>query len=260
MRQPNRIALALTACFLSATFAATAANVATVNGVAIPDSKVDFFLKQVAERGQKDSPELRARIKEELIRNEVLFQEAQKKGVEKSPEVQQRLDMAKQQILVGAYVNDYAKANPVSDADLKKEYDKIKVNFSGKEYKARHILVKTEEEAKAVLADLKKGKKFEDIAKAKSADKGSAVNGGDLGWSTPANYVKEFGEALAKLPKGKISDPVKTQFGYHIIKLDDQREAKGPSFEEVKPELTRELQGQRVQKMVEELRAKAKVE
>ncbi|AZN35764.1 peptidylprolyl isomerase [Iodobacter ciconiae] len=260
MRQPNRIALALTACFLSASFAATAANVATVNGVAIPDSKVDFFLKQVAERGQKDSPELRARIKEELIRNEVLFQEAQKKGMEKNADVQQRLDMAKQQILVGAYVNDYAKANPVSDADLKKEYDKIKVNFSGKEYKARHILVKTEEEAKAVLADLKKGKKFEDVAKAKSSDKGSAVNGGDLGWSTPANYVKEFGEALGKLPKGKISDPVKTQFGWHVIKLDDQREAKGPSFEEVKPELMRELQGQRVQKMVEELRAKAKVE
>lgn len=260
MRHPNRIALALTACFLSATFAATAANVATVNGVAIPDSKVDFFLKQVAERGQKDSPELRARIKEELIRNEVLFQEAQKKGVEKNPEVQQRLDMAKQQILVGAYVNDFAKANPISDAELKKEFDKIKVNFSGKEYKARHILVKSEDEAKAILADLKKGKKFDDIAKAKSTDKGSAINGGDLGWSTPANYVKEFGEALAKLPKGKISDPVKTQFGWHIIKLDDQREAKGPSFEEVKPELQRELQGQRVQKMVEELRAKAKVE
>lgn len=260
MRHPNRIALALTACFLSATFAATAANVATVNGVAIPDSKVDFFLKQVAERGQKDSPELRARIKEELIRNEVLFQEAQKKGVEKHPEVQQRLDMAKQQILVGAYVNDFAKANPISDAELKKEFDKIKVNFSGKEYKARHILVKSEDEAKAILADLKKGKKFDDIAKAKSTDKGSAINGGDLGWSTPANYVKEFGEALAKLPKGKISDPVKTQFGWHIIKLDDQREAKGPSFEEVKPELQRELQGQRVQKMVEELRAKAKVE
>lgn len=260
MRHPNRIALALTACFLSASFAATAANVATVNGVAIPDSKVDFFLKQVAERGQKDSPELRARIKEELIRNEVLFQEAQKKGVEKHPEVQQRLDMAKQQILVGAYVNDFAKANPISDAELKKEFDKIKVNFSGKEYKARHILVKSEDEAKAILADLKKGKKFDDIAKAKSTDKGSAINGGDLGWSTPANYVKEFGEALAKLPKGKISDPVKTQFGWHIIKLDDQREAKGPSFEEVKPELQRELQGQRVQKMVEELRAKAKVE
>jgi peptidyl-prolyl cis-trans isomerase C len=259
MRHPNRIALALTACFLSATFAATAANVATVNGVAIPDSKVDFFLKQVAERGQKDSPELRARIKEELIRNEVLFQEAQKKGVEKHPEVQQRLDMAKQQILVGAYVNDFAKANPISDAELKKEFDKIKVNFSGKEYKARHILVKSEDEAKAILADLKKGKKFDDIAKAKSTDKGSAINGGDLGWSTPANYVKEFGEALAKLPKGKISDPVKTQFGWHIIKLDDQREAKGPSFEEVKPELQRELQGQRVQKMVEDLRAKAKV-
>ena len=260
MRHPNRIALALTACFLSASFAATAANVATVNGVAIPDSKVDFFLKQVAERGQKDSPELRARIKEELIRNEVLFQEAQKKGVEKHPEVQQRLDMAKQQILVGAFVNDFAKANPISDAELKKEFDKIKVNFSGKEYKARHILVKSEDEAKAILADLKKGKKFDDIAKAKSTDKGSAINGGDLGWSTPANYVKEFGEALAKLPKGKISDPVKTQFGWHIIKLDDQREAKGPSFEEVKPELQRELQGQRVQKMVEDLRAKAKVE
>ncbi|GAA5785436.1 peptidylprolyl isomerase [Chitiniphilus shinanonensis] len=257
MRQTKKLAVAVT---LALSTAGAFAAVATVNGVVIPDSRSDFFVKQVTERGQKDSPELRTRVKEELVRNEVLTQEAVRKGLDKSPDVQTRVDLARQQVLVGALVNEYVKANPVSEADLKKEYDRIKANMSGKEYKARHILVKDEAEAKAVLADLKKGKKFEDIAKAKSLDKGSAQNGGDLGWSNPNAFVPEFGSALKALQKGKLSEPVKTQFGYHIIKLDDVRDAKGPSYEEVKPELQRELQGQKVQKYVEELVGKAKVQ
>ncbi|KAF0814946.1 putative parvulin-type peptidyl-prolyl cis-trans isomerase [Andreprevotia sp. IGB-42] len=255
MRQPKSLALILS---LSAA-AAFAGNVATVNGVAISDAKVDFYVKQVTERGQKDTPELRAKVKEELVRNEVLYQEAQKKGLDKTPDVQQRLDFAKQQILVGALINDFVKANPVSDADLKKEYDKNKAGMSGKEYKARHILVKTKEEADAIEADLKKGKKFDDIAKAKSLDTGSAKNGGDLGWANPAGFVPEFGKALTALTKGKVSDPVQTQFGWHVIKLDDVRDAKGPSFDEVKAELQRAVQGDKVQKYVEDLTSKAKV-
>ncbi|XZG71395.1 peptidylprolyl isomerase [Chitinibacteraceae bacterium HSL-7] len=244
---------------LALTAAGASAAVATVNGVAIPDARSDFFVKQVAERGQKDTPELRARVKEELVRNEVLAQEAAKKGLNKQSDVKTRLDLAEQQVMVGALINDFVKANPVSDAEVKKEYDRIKANFSGKEFKARHILVKEEAEAKAVLDELKKGKKFEDVAKAKSLDTGSAKNGGDLGWANPGNFVPEFGNALKGLQKGKLSEPVKSQFGWHIIKLDDVRDAKGPSFEEVKPELQRELQSQKVKKYVDDLVSKASV-
>ncbi|WP_348945840.1 peptidylprolyl isomerase [Chitinibacter sp. FCG-7] len=260
MFKANRLALAIAAASLSASvFAAPAGTVATVNGVAIPQAKSDAFASELAQRGQKDSPELRAKIKDELIKNEVVYQEALKKGMDKNPEALAQLEMLKQRIIIGAFVNQYVKANPLTDSDLRKEYDKIKVTFGGKEFKARHILVATEAEAKAILADLKKGKKFDELAKAKSMDKGSGANGGDLGWADPKNFVPEFGGALEKLPKGKISDPVKSQFGFHIIKLDDVREAKGPSFEEVKPQLEQQLQGQRIQKMVEELVAKAQI-
>ena len=262
MFKANRLALAIAAATLSTgVFAAPAGTIATVNGVAIPSTKADLFVKEVTARGQKDTPQLRAQVKDELVKNEVVYQEAIKKGMDKSPEAMAQLDMLKQRIVIGAYVNNYVKANPISDSDLRKEYDKIKVNFASKEYKARHILVASEAEANAIIADLKKGKKFDELAKAKSMDKGSAANGGDLGWSNPANFVKEFGTALAALPKGKMTDTaVKSQFGFHIIKLDDVREAKGPSFEEVKGELAQQMQGKQVQEMVEALVKKAKVE
>jgi peptidyl-prolyl cis-trans isomerase C len=262
MFKANRLALAIAAASLSAgVFAAPAGTLATVNGVAIPAARSDAFVKDLAQRGQKDSPELRARVKDELIKNEVVFQEAIKKGMEKNPDVMAQLEMLKQRLVIGAFINQYVKANPVTEADLKKEYDKIKVNFGGKEYKARHILVATEAEANAIIAELKKGKKFEDLAKEKSMDKGSGSNGGDLGWANPNNFVKEFSEAMTKMPKGKLSDkPVKTQFGFHIIKVDDVRDAKGPSFEEVKGQLEQQIQQQRIQKLVEDLVAKSKVE
>ncbi|BCL75518.1 peptidylprolyl isomerase [Jeongeupia sp. HS-3] len=257
MRQPKLIALSLGL----AVSVAFAGNVATVNGVAIPDSRMDIFVKQVTERGQKDSPELRAKIKEDLVRNEALYQEAQKKGYDKNAEVQAQLDMMRQQVLVSALVRDYVKANPVSDAELKKEYDKIKSNFSGKEYQARHILVKDEAQANAIIAQLKKGANFADLAKKNSLDKGSAEKGGELGWANPNNFVPEFSGAMTKLAKGQITQtPVKTQFGYHIIKLEGSRDAKGPTFDQVKPELQREMQGQKVQKYVEDLVSKAKVQ
>ena len=261
--QKNRIALALSAALLSAFVFADGGKAATVNGVVIPESKVDFLVKQVTARGQAtDTPELRTRIREDLVRNEIVVQEAAKKGLDKSPEVTSQLEMAKSQILFGAFINDYVKNNPIPEADLKKFYvTQVRLQFSGKEYHARLILVGSEAEAKAILADLKKGKKFDALAKAKSADKGSGANGGDLGWANPAAFVKEFGDALQKLPKGKVSDaPVKTQFGYHIIKVEDVRQAKGPTFEEAKGEIQQELQNQALQKMMADLRAKAKVE
>ncbi|MDR3410494.1 MAG: peptidylprolyl isomerase [Formivibrio sp.] len=267
--QKKCLALALSAIMLSASvFAADASKPTsvnkptTVNGVVIPEAKINFFIQQLTARGQQDTPELRAKLREDLIRNEIVTQEALKKGLDKDPEVISQIELARTQILFGAFINDYMKAHPISEADMKSFYDtQVKAHFSGKEYHARHILVATEGEAKAILAELKKGKKFDDLAKAKSTDKGSGANGGDLGWSNPADFVKEFSDALVKLPKGKITDtPVKTQFGYHIIKLEDVRDAKGPAYEEVKAEIQKELQNQMLQKMIADLRSKAKVE
>lgn len=260
--QKKRIALAFSAALLSAFVCAEVGKAVSVNGVVIPESKVDFLVKQVAARGQaKDTPELRSRVREDLIRNEVVVQEAVKKGLDTTPEVTAQLEMAKAQILFGAYINDYVKNNPIPEADLKKFYEEqVKSLKSGKEYHARHILVASEAEAKTILAELKKGKKFDALAKAKSVDTQSGANGGDLGWANPAAFVKEFGEALQSLPKGKVSAPVKTQFGYHIIKVEDVRETKAPTFEEVKGEIQQELQNQTLQKLLADLRAKAKVE
>ncbi len=261
--QKKRFALALSAIALSASaFAADADKVATVNGVVIPQAKMNFLVQQLSARGQQDTPELRAKLRDDLIRNEIIVQEALKQGLDKNAEVISQIDMARTQILFGAYLTDYMKANPVGEADMKAFYDKeVKPQFAGKEYRARHILVEKEADAKTILADLKKGKKFEDLAKAKSTDKGSGANGGDLGWANPSDFVKEFSDAMTKLPKGKITDvPVKSQFGFHIIKLEDVREMKGPAYEEVKEEIRKELQNKQLQKLVGDLRSKAKVE
>lgn len=261
--QKKHIAMAISAIIFSATaFAAEANKVATVNGVVIPEAKMTFFIQQLAARGQQDTPELRAKLKEDLIRNEIIVQEALKSGLDKNTEVIEQLDMARTQILFGAYISDYIKAHPIAEADMKSFYDtQVKAQFSGKEYHARHILVATEAEAKSILADLKKGKKFEDMAKSKSTDKGSGANGGDLGWASPTDFVKEFSDAMVKLPKGKIIDaPVKSQFGFHIIKIEDIRDAKGPAYEEVKADIQKELHNKMLQQLITDLRSKAKVE
>ena len=261
--QKKHIAMAISAIiFSAAAFAAENNKIATVNGVVIPEAKMNFFIQQLAARGQQDTPELRAKLKEDLIRNEIIVQEALKGGLDKSADVIEQLDMARTQILFGAYINDYIKAHPIAEAEMKSFYDtQVKAQFSGKEYHARHILVATEAEAKSILADLKKGKKFEDLAKAKSTDKGSGANGGDLGWASPTDFVKEFSDAMVKLPKGKIVDaPVKSQFGFHIIKIEDIRDAKGPAYEEVKADIQKELHNKMLQQLITDLRSKAKVE
>jgi peptidyl-prolyl cis-trans isomerase C len=239
---------------------ANTGKVATVNGVAIPKARVDVIVKAQAGRGMADSEQLRSEIRERLIVHEVVTQEATKKGLAKSADVQAQLDLARQQVLWQAYVADFVKAHPVSDADVKAEYDRLKTSRGDKEYKARHILVEKEDEAKAIIADLKKGKKFEELAK-QSKDPGSKDRGGDLDWNSPAGYVKPFADALVKLEKGKYTEtPVQTQFGWHVIQLEDVRAAKFPSIEEVKPQITEKLQEQAFSKVVADLRAKAKVE
>ncbi len=232
---------------------------ALVNGVAIPQARVDLRVKVAAQQGQPDTPEMRKAIRDDLVNLEVISQAAVKAGLDKQPETAQQIELARQSVLAGAFVQDYAKNHPISDEALKQEYENLKLRVGNKEYKLSHILVESEDEAKKVAAEVKKSK-FGKVAKAKSKDPGSANNGGDLGWAVPSNFVQPFGEAVLKLNKGQVSAPVQTQYGWHIIKLEDTRELKVPTFEEMKPNLEKRLQQQAIQKAIEDLRGKAKIE
>ncbi len=240
---------------------AQAQNVAIVNGKAVPTSRVEALAQQVARSGRPVTPEMQGQLRDEVIAREIFIQEAQVRGLDSSDDFKAQIELARQSILIRELFADYQKKNPVTDAEIKAEYDKFAAANGGKEYKARHILVEKEADAKAIIAQLKKGGKFEDIAKKSSKDPGSGANGGDLDWAAAGSYVKEFSEAMVKLEKGKMTDvPVKTQFGYHIIRLDDMREAQLPKFDDVKPQIAQQLQQQKLAKYQEDLRAKAKVE
>jgi len=245
----------------SAPVAKDTSPAAKVNGTTIPAYRLDAAIQARVAQGQPDSPEMRTAIREALINQEVVAQEAVKKGLDKQPAVAARIELDRQMALVNAYFDDYMKNNPVSDDMLRKEYERVKPQIPAKEYKARHILVAKEEDAKNVLAQLKKGGNFEKLAAQYSTDPGSKNKGGDLDWAPAERYVKPFGEALMKLKKGQTTDaPVQTDFGYHIIRLDDERAAKVPSFEEAKPQLQQMVQGSIVQKQLADLRAKAKID
>lgn len=240
---------------------ANAQNVAIVNGKAVPKARLDALAAQMAKAGRAVPPEQQGQLRDAVIAREVFLQEAQLRGLEGSQDFKEQMELTRQTILINELFADFQKRNPVSDADLKAEYDKAVAANSGKEFKARHILVEKEDEAKAIIAQLKKGGKFEDIAKKSSKDPGSGANGGDLDWAAAGNYVKEFSDALAALQKGKMTEvPVKTQFGYHIIRLDDVREAQFPKFDDVKPQIAQQLQQQKLAKYQDDLRAKAKIE
>ena len=239
---------------------ADSATFATVNGKAIPKARADALIAGQTAQGQPDSPELRKAVTEELVRREILTQESVKKGFDKKPEVQGQMDLARQGVLIGVYLNDYVKGHPITDDQIKKEYAEITSKLGNKEYKARHILVESEDQAKAIIAKLKKGEKIDDLAK-ESKDPGSKDRGGDLGWANPASFVPPFSAAMTKLEKGKFTEvPVKTDFGWHVILLEDTRELKLPPMEEAKAQISQQLQQRMVQKHIDELRAKAKVE
>jgi peptidyl-prolyl cis-trans isomerase C len=256
--KPARLLLAMTAMVALPSFAQ---NVATVNGKPIPAAKVDQVVKQVVAQGKAtDSPQLREAIKKDLIGREVLIQEADKQGVGTRPDVKNAIDNARQSIIINAMLADYIKKNPVKDAEIKAEYDKYKAQVGDKEYHARHILVATEDEAKQIIAKLKGGAKFEDLAK-QSKDPGSAANGGDLDWASPASFVPEFSKAMTSLNKGQVTEtPVKTQYGFHVIKLEDVRAAKIPPLEEVKQQVAESLQQRKLAAFREELMKKAKIQ
>jgi peptidyl-prolyl cis-trans isomerase C len=227
----------------------------------VPQARMDLLMQQQQQRGAPDSEQMRNMVKDELVNREVIAQEAQKTGVSKIPEVAAQIDMARQEIIVSAYLREFARKNPISDADVQKEYERAKAQHGDKEYRARHILVETEDQAKALLAELKKGAKFDDLASKNSKDTGSATRGGDLDWNVPGTYDKQFADALTKLEKGKYTDaPVKTRFGFHIIQLDDVRPAKFATLAEVKPRIQQMLVQTKIEELVRGLRAKAKIE
>ncbi len=253
--------LALATLMTGLTPLAFAQNLAVVNGKAVPTSRAAALTEQVKRSGREITPEMEKQIKDEVIAREIFIQEAQKQGLDTSEDFKTQMELARQTILIRDLFTNYQKANPVSDEEVKAEYDRFAAANSGKEYKARHILVEKEDEAKAIIAKLKKGAKFEDIAKKESKDPGSGAKGGDLDWAPASNYVTEFATALAGLTKGKLTDaPVKSQFGFHVIRLDDVRDAKLPPLEQVKPQVVQQLQQQKLAKFQNDLRTKAKVE
>lgn len=243
----------------------------TVNGVAVSQVTADVFMANGKAQGLADTPELKKNLREELVRRELMLQEAKKIGIDKKPDVAAEAEVEKQKmivqaeavkqtIIIRAYVRDFVKKNPVTDAQLKASYDAYRAKGGDTEYQLRHVLLKTEADAKAVIARLDRGEKFAELAR-QSIDTESATRGGDLGWSSPAKFVKPFADALVSLKKGKYSAvPVRTEFGYHVIEIEDTRPLKVPSFDEMKHMLQNDAEAMVVEKMVADLRSKAKIQ
>ena len=253
----KRIAVFAAACALALPLHAK--EIASVNGKAITDAQLNQFVALLVEQGAQDSPELREQVKQEMIHRLVAVQAAEKAGINKRPAVEQELELARQGILVRALIADHLEKNPVDDAKLKAEYDKIKASQADrKEYKVSHILVKEQKEAEDLLAQIKSKKiTFEDAAAKHSIDPGSGKNGGDLGWAPSSNYVPEFAKAVEGMKKGATSEqPVQSQFGWHIIRVEDDRPVEFPALDEVKPQLEELMRQQQVvefqKKLVEE--------
>jgi peptidyl-prolyl cis-trans isomerase C len=240
---------------------AKAGPIAKVNGVAVPKARLDMMVLQQMGRGAPDNEQTRALIREELVNREIIAQEAAKAGIPKVPEVQTQLDLTRQEIIVGAYIRDWVRKHPITEPEIEKEYERIKTIAPQSEYKARHILVDTEAQAKDLIGQLKKGAKFDELASKNSKDSGTKDRGGDLDWNAPGVFDKQFSDAMVKLEKGKYTEaPVQTRFGYHVIQLDDVRAVKVPPLAELKPRIQQQLAQQRVEDLVRGLRAKAKVE
>jgi len=245
--------------------AAQAQNIAIVNGKPVPKARADAFIKliqkQASQQGQQLPPDVDQRVRDKLVMDEIISQEAERRGLSATPDYKVQMEQARQALLGQALREDFSKKNAVSDADIQSEYDKFKAQSGGTEYRARHILVEKEDEAKALIKQLNGGASFEDLAKKNSKDPGSGANGGDLDFAAPGSYVPEFSQAMVKLKKGELTqEPVKTQFGFHIIKLEDTRQAQFPPIDEVKPQIKQRLEQQKLAAFLDELRSKAKTD
>jgi peptidyl-prolyl cis-trans isomerase C len=249
---------------LLAAFAAAPAfaqNVAVVNGTAIPKSRADALIAQLVKQGQQDTPQLHQAVRDELVNREILMQEAVREGVPSRADVKAQVAVAQQTVVLRAMIEDYVAKNKPSDAEVKARYDELIKQAGGKEYHLHHILVDNEQQAKDLIGKIKGGAKFEDLAKQFSKDPGSGKNGGDLDWANPKTYVPEFAAAAEKLKKGQMTDtPVHTQFGWHIIRVDDVRDVAPPPLDQVKAQIVQQMQQEKLQAFEQSLRAKAKVE
>lgn len=244
---------------------AQAQNVAIVNGKPVPTARVEAFVTQLkaqaAAQGQQLPPDIEQRVKNKVVMDEIFTQEAEKRGLAGSADYKQQMEIARQAVLMHALRADFQARNPVTDAEVQAEYDKFKSQNSGTEYRARHILVETEDEAKALIAKIKAGASFDELAKKNSKDPGSGAKGGDLGFASPGSYVPEFSQAMVKLKKGEMTqEPVKSQFGWHIIKLEDTREASFPPLDDVKAQLKQRLEQQKLGDFLDGLRSSAKTD
>ena len=246
--------------FIAVSLPAFAQNAAIVNGKPVPASHVEAIVSEVTKQGQEDSKELRETIRQNLILREVLVQEAERKKLGNRPDVRAQTELMRRNILIRALMDDFFSQHPVTETDITNEYQRLKVLAGDTEYNAQHILVATEDEAKAIIEQLNKRQNFDKIAKEKSADTTTAAAGGDLGWSIPSVYVEPFATALLQLKKGEFtSAPVKTDFGFHIILLKDTRPMVFPPLEEVKVGLEQELQEAKWNQYISGLRSKANV-
>jgi peptidyl-prolyl cis-trans isomerase C len=256
-----RSAIAAGVAALLLPLGAQAQNIAIVNGKPVPQARLTTLVQQAERAGQQVTPELQAQAKDQVVLREIFAQEAEKRGITASADYKAQMELARQSIMIRELFEDYRKKNPVTDAEAKAEYDKFKAQASGTEYRARHILVEGEDEAKGLIAQIKGGAKFEDLAKAKSKDPGSGQNGGDLDFAKAENYVPEFSKAMTSLKKGEMTEaPVKSQFGWHVIRLEDTREAQFPDFDQVKPQIQQRLAQAKLQKFQDDLRKAAKTD
>ena len=261
MKKQLLIASALLSLLSLGTTAALAQNIAIVNGKAVPKARMDSLSLQFQSTGRPITPEVQEQMRQHLIALEVFTQEADKLGLSSSDEFKAQMELARQTVLANQLIKEFEKKNAITDELLKAEYDKFAAANGGKEIKARHILVDKEADATAIIASLKKGGKFEEIAKKRSKDTGSGSKGGDLDWANPSSYVPEFSAALQALKKGQLTDKaVKTQFGFHIIRVDDVRDIKLPTFDEVKPQIADQMKQDKRGTYQRDLLGKAKVE
>lgn len=259
----------LTATAMATTLAAAllaplpvlAQNVALVNGKAVPKARVEALMEQVTKQGQPRTPELELQVRDEVVLREMFVQEAEKRGLAANAEYKKQMEFARQTILIRELFTQFQSANPVTDAEIQTEYEKVQAQSAGLEYRARHILVESEDQAKALITQIKGGAKFEEVAKKSSKDSGSGANGGDLDFANPSSFVPEFSQAMVKLKKGEMTEtPVKSQFGFHIIRLDDTRESQLPPLAEVKPQIQQKLGQAKIAKFRDDIRAKFKTD
>jgi len=252
---------ACVALALLAPLAASAQNVAIVNGKPVPKARVDALIDQATKAGQPRTPELEKQARDEVVMREMFMQEAERRGLAASAGYKTQMEFARQTILIRELFEDEKRKRPITDAEVQAEYDKFKQQATGTEYRARHILVEKEDDAKKLIEQIKGGAKFEDLAKKNSKDPGSAENGGDLDFAKPDAYVPEFGKAMTGLKKGEMTpQPVKSQFGWHIIKLEDTRDAQFPPLTDVTPQIKQRLEQQKLAKFRDEIQTKSKTD